>query len=267
VPLSDLAVAIAAARTGATVVRDGFGQPQAIEHKGAIDIVTETDKRAEAAVMALLDRERPDDGVLSEEGASRTGTRRWVIDPLDGTTNFAHGVPHCCVSVALCDGDAPLVGAIADPLRDELFTAEHGGGARWGPLWEPDAVIQPLRVSQTTVIIQALVSAGFPYDRESAAYARNLRAWERLSRRAQALRRTGSSALAQAWVAAGRLDGYFVAGAKPWDMAAGMLLVREAGGRVSDFAGREATLASGAWIVSNGALHEALLTAVLAATR
>ena len=261
-PLSDLAVATAAARAGGAVVRDGFSQPQAIEYKGTIDLVTGTDRRAEAAVVALLARERPDDGVLSEEGAEREGARRWVIDPLDGTTNFAHGVPHCCVSVALCDGDMPLAGAIADPLRDELFTAERCGGARWGPLWEPGAATRPLRVSQTDDLIRALVSAGFPYERESAAYARNLRAWERLSRRAQALRRTGSSALDQAWVAAGRLDGYFVAGAKPWDMAAGMLLVREAGGRVTDFAGREATLTSGAWIVSNGPLHEALLTAM-----
>lgn len=248
--VDDLAVALAAARAGAAAVRSFFGRGLQADFKGAVDPVTAADRAAESAVLAVLARHRPADAVLSEEAGEAAGTapgRRWVVDPLDGTVNFLHGVPHCAVSVALEDEAGPAAGAIIDVLRGEEFTAARGAGAC--------ADGRPLAVSAQTDMRRALLSTGFPYDRHdhAAAYTGAVAAALTAS---QGIRRSGAACLDLAWVAAGRYDGHWEFGLKPWDVAAGILLVVEAGGRATDSYGgppRPEDL-----VASNGHLHGAL---------
>ena len=206
---------------------DRFGGPAVgVRSKSTrTDLVSEADERAERAVVAYLREQRPDDGLVAEEGARQEGTSgiRWYVDPLDGTINYLYGVPHWCVSVACADADGAIAGAVYDPLRDELFTATRGAGARLG-----DA-----RLATTTVADPglALVATGFSYDpAERAAQAAVV---GRIAGGVRDIRRAGSAALDLAWVAAGRLDAYFEVSRSPWDSAAGELLVREAGGAVT----------------------------------
>ncbi|MCH2440705.1 MAG: inositol monophosphatase [Candidatus Poseidoniia archaeon] len=256
--LSDLEVAAAAARAGAEVIRAGFGHPQQVELKGPVDLVTETDRAAEAAVIEVLERERPQDGIRAEEGTERPGSRTWVVDPIDGTTNFVHAVPHCCSTLALLDEGKITTGATANPFTDELFLAAQGEGA-----WlESGGQRHRLLVSGNTEFVNGLFATGFPYDREGPDYQRITSAWDKLSYISRATRRTGSAALDIAYVAAGRYDGYVVSGAKVWDIAAGIILVAEAGGRVSDLAGDRWDPGSNTCVVSNGVLHDALLELV-----
>ena len=189
------------------------------------DLVSDADERAERAVVAYLRERRPDDGLVAEEG-SRTESRsglRWYVDPLDGTINYLYGIPHWCVSVACADEGGAIAGAVFDPLRDELFTATRGGGARLG-----DA---PLATTAVTDPGLALVATGFSY--ESAERAAQVAFVGRVAGGIRDIRRAGSAALDLAWVAAGRLDAYFEVMRSPWDTAAGELLVREAGGAVT----------------------------------
>ena len=260
-PLTDLEVAAAAAKAGAEVIRAGFGRPQRIEMKGPVDLVTETDHAAEVAVVALLERERPQDGNRAEEGTQRdgrAGDRTWVVDPIDGTTNFAHAVPHCCSTLALLEGNKIIAGAIANPFTDELFTAARGEGA-----WlESGGERRRLSVTANAEFVNGLFAIGFPYDREGTDYRRITLVWEKLCRVSRATRRTGSAALDIAYVGAGRYDGYVMSGAKVWDIAAGIILVSEAGGRVSDLGGEPWTPDSVGCVASNGVLHDALLALV-----
>ncbi|MEZ5288854.1 MAG: inositol monophosphatase family protein [Vicinamibacterales bacterium] len=229
-----LATAVEAVVRAGEIQLGKFRSGVRIDKKGAIDLVTEVDLEVERAFRAMIAERYPDHDVLAEEmGGSSTGARfRWVFDPLDGTTNYAHGLPIFCASLALeIDGQA-AVAAVFDPNRNELFTAERGVGA-----WLNG---QPLRVSTTASIIEALLVTGFPY---GAADAREyMRVFGAFIARARAVRRLGSAAIDLCYVAAGRMDGFWEESLQPWDTRAGALIVEEAGGRVTGMDGRRGTL-------------------------
>lgn len=249
---SDVKVALLAARAGAEAVRRGLHGNPGTALKGAVDPVTQIDLDAERCIRTAIDASLPDDRILGEEGggADWQATRVWIVDPLDGTVNFIHGAPHACVSVALWDGGQPLVGVVIDVDRGDEYIAEAGGGASVNG--------EAMAVSDTTAIADALVGTGFPYDRQERAdsYARVV---GEVLKSAMAVRAMGSAALDLAWVARGRFDAYWeyggTHGLKPWDVAAGILLVTEAGGRVSYDTDSRGQLSAGAFVASNGAVH------------
>jgi myo-inositol-1(or 4)-monophosphatase len=244
--------ALRAARAAGRVHRARFKK---ISFKGKtsfLDLVTEADGEAEAAVIGILRRAFPGHAILSEEGGGidQPSQHRWIIDPLDGTTNFAHGYPHCCVSIGYERRGRVEMGVIYDALRRELFVARKGRGATLNG--------KPIRVSQAARLDIALLCTGFPYDR--AEWRRfYLTFWEELMARVHGVRRTGSAALDLAWVACGRIDGFWEFGLKPWDVAAGSLLVREAGGRVTNMDGTSLSLSGGRIVATNGRLQRRLL--------
>jgi myo-inositol-1(or 4)-monophosphatase len=206
------------------------GPPEGLDRKSSeTDLVSEADREAERGIQELLAAERPDDGLLAEEGArAQSGSgRRWVVDPLDGTINFLYGFPAWCVSVALEDGDGALVGVVHDPLRGETFRAARGRGCQVNG--------RPARVRERERLETALLATGFSY--EPARRAEQAELVTRVLPRVRDIRRAGAAALDLAWVAAGRLDGYYERGLKPWDWAAGRLLVEEAGGGVAEMQG------------------------------
>lgn len=218
--------------------------------KGPIDLVTEVDLAAEAAVREVLAREQPGVPVLAEEGGgARQAATRWIVDPLDGTTNFVHGFPAFAVSLALQVDGALVAACTYDPLRDELYAAAPGTGA-----WMDD---RRLRVSSTPTLADSLLLTGFPYDRRERAeyYLRFVRAAIEAT---QGIRRAGAASLDFAHVAAGRADGFWEFGLRPWDVAAGSLLVEEAGGRVTDMEGGPLDLDRPRLLATNGLIHEAL---------
>jgi myo-inositol-1(or 4)-monophosphatase len=246
-----LRVATTAARQAGALVREGYGQAVHITHKGAIDLVTETDKRSEALILAAVREAFPGQAINAEESGRAAGDDyEWLVDPLDGTTNFAHKFPVFSVSIALTFRRQLLMGVVYDPLRDELFAAEAGQGARLNDT--------PIRVSATGALDQTLLATGFPYDVRTNPN-NNLAEFERFARLAQGVRRTGSAALDCSWVAAGRLDGFWELRLNPWDIGAGALIVREAGGRVTTYSGDEDFLGKDSMVASNGALHAEML--------
>ena len=245
-----LTCARAAAEAGAQVLADRFGGTRRIERKGAIDLVTDADEAAEKAVLATIRDRFPDHAILAEEGGAEGQSRfRWIVDPLDGTTNYAHGLPHFCTSVA-CEVDGRVeVGAMVDPIRGERFSAARGRGAFLGE--------ERLSVTDTDVLQDAVLATGFPYwvqqrpDQPLALFGAFIRS-------ARGVRRYGSAARALAWVAAGRDDGFFEYGLKAWDIAAGALLVEEAGGLATDLNGSPLDLHKGDILASGRALHGAM---------
>ena len=250
-------VAIDAARDAGRILRDRYGNVQQIKYKGEVDIVTDVDEASERLIVDRIHQYFPDHQILGEEsGSSRspdTGSNhRWIIDPLDGTTNFAHGYPFFCVSIGLEVAGEMQLGAVYAPVFDELFVAERGVGAFLNG--------RRISVSKTDSLIRSLMATGFNYDRELAR--ENLQHWERLTVRTQALRRDGSSALNLCFVAAGRFDAYWEIGLKPWDLAAGSLMVREAGGQVTNFAGEPHQMSHRNLLSSNGVLHADMLDAL-----
>lgn len=259
----ELWVGLKAARAGAAVVREGFGTSVITEFKGEADPVTAIDRSSEQHVLAVIRHHFPNDHVLAEESAARAkgswehGSwergRVWLVDPLDGTVNFIHAIPHVAVSVALWVDGQPAAGVIIDVMRGEELTASIGGGAFSGG--------NPIRVSPQPILSHSLVATGFAYDRNhhGLAYAENM---GQVLTRAQGIRRFGSAALDFAWVACGRYEGYWEFGLKPWDMAAGVLLVAEAGGRVSSHIGAPHLLGDAGVVASNGAIHDELIGAV-----
>jgi len=256
-----LALALRLAREAGAIQRERWGTELTIETKSAdVDLVTEVDRACEDLVVAGIERERPDDAILAEEGGLRDrpgASHRWVVDPLDGTTNFAHGYPCFCVSIAVEREGEGLVGVVHNPILGETFHAVRGGGA-----FLDDA---PIRTSRETRLDRSLVATGFAYDRRKSRRD-NLAEVAAFLEHARALRRDGSAALDLCAVACGRLDGYWEYKLAPWDVAAGDLIVREAGGRTSDCAGDRAPASGREMVASNGAVHDAML-ATLAAAR
>ena len=245
------------ARDAGAILREGHGRAHAPERKGRIDLVTEYDRRSERLVLDGLRRRFPGHAVLAEESGAHAGGPggvRWIVDPLDGTTNFAHNYPFFCVSIAAEVDGRLAAGVVYDPIRDELFAAAAGHGAtRDGG---------PIRVSDVARVEDALLVTGFPYDvREHPE--RSLPHFAAFLTRAQAVRRDGSAALNLSYLACGRFDGFWEVGLSPWDVAAGTLLVREAGGRVTDYDGGAARLDGREILASNGRVHEEM-RAVLA---
>ncbi|MCB1602038.1 MAG: inositol monophosphatase [Xanthomonadales bacterium] len=232
-------IAIAAARRAGTVIQRSIHRADAIAvtEKSQYDFVTEADKLAEIEIIKEIRKSYPDHAIWGEE-SGRLGNSRyvWVIDPIDGTSNFMRGFPHCSVSIALMEDGVIQHGVIYDPVRDEIFHASKGSGAYLND--------RRIRVSPRQGMPGALIATGFPF-RQRARFATQMRMVKALLEDAEDLRRTGSAALDLAYVACGRLDGYFEYGLMPWDMAAGALLVREAGGVVLDFEGEENWFDSG----------------------
>ena len=250
-----LKLALELARKAGEELRQGFGHVKQIRRKGAVDLVTEYDLRSERLILEAIRRAFPQDAILSEEaGQVSLGDVCWMVDPLDGTTNFAHALPMFCVSIACTQHGAPALGVIYDPLREELFQALAGGGASLNG--------EPLRVSETGSLQEALLVTGFPYDIRTNPQ-NNLDHYSRLALLSLGVRRLGSAALDLAYVAAGRFDGYWELRLNPWDWAAGVLLVQEAGGRATDFRGSEEVLVGADTLVAtNGRVHDELRAAL-----
>jgi myo-inositol-1(or 4)-monophosphatase len=252
------ALAEEAARAGGAVLRESYGRVHTIRHKGMVDLVTEADVRAEQTIVGLIRERFPSHTILAEEGSvgGDDARHRWIIDPLDGTTNFAHGLRVFSVSVGYERDGKLAAGAIYDPNLDELFLATAGGGATLNGT--------PIAVSGIETLIEALLATGFPYDRARLPIA--LRQFGALSAQSQAVRRLGSAALDCAWVAAGRCDGYWENVVSAWDVAAGALIAMEAGAIVTDVRGAPFYPAAGHILVATPGLHGQLLAALEAAS-
>ena len=243
-----------AALTAGSIIRELYEKPHEIEMKGDIDLVTEADIAAETAIVASLNEDAPEIKILAEESYNdQKDTDRgkvWVIDPLDGTTNFAHGIPIFAVSIALLENEQPRLGVIYCPMQDELFCAGLNSGA-----WMNN---EPISVTDTDFLLQSLVATGFPYDIYSHLPGLVNRIKIVLPK-VRDIRRLGAAAVDLAYTACGRLDGFWEVGLKPWDTAAGCLLVQEAGGKVSDFMGQPFSPFKQEILASNGRLHPLLL--------
>jgi myo-inositol-1(or 4)-monophosphatase len=251
-------VMVKAARQAGTVLLRHMSKLDSLSvfEKGRQDYASEVDSLAETEIIRELRRAFPDVAILAEEsGAMGKGKQTFVIDPLDGTSNYLRGFPHFCISIALVEHGEPTDGVIFDPLRNELFTASRGAGATLND--------KKLRVGDRKDLTGSLLVTGFP-PRERARLPAQLHAIQSLLLEAEDVRRTGSAALDLAYVAAGRADAYFEAGVKAWDIAAGILLVREAGGRVCDYRGRGEQLLNGGQIVAgNIKIVDALQKAIV----
>lgn len=248
----ELDAAIQAARTAGKILRDGFGRVHEVRFKGPIDIVTKIDHDSEDCLVTLLREISPEYGFLSEERGiiEAQGDAQWIIDPLDGTVNYSRGYPRFCVSIALERSGRIVLGVIYDPLRDELFATSLGGGATMNG--------HPLVVSSTSSLKHAVVSTGFPYDAWTSDQD-NLAEVSYFLKHAMGIRSTGSAALDLAAIACGRRDAHWERGLSAYDIAAGTLLVREAGGVVSDYAGNTDVVHCGEIIAANTAIHSEML--------
>jgi myo-inositol-1(or 4)-monophosphatase len=258
-------LAVKLALEAGSLLADAVGGRRDVEFKSAVDLVTEFDRRAEALVIEGIRAAFPDHTIVAEEdsaGRTRPSPPQgpcWYIDPLDGTTNFVHGLPHFAVSIAFFDGGQPVSAAVCDPCKQELFRAEKDGGAFLGD--------RRLAVSPVHDLDKALLVTGFPYDRREHA-ALYVEYFREFMCAAQDLRRFGSASLDLCYVAAGRFDGFFEWKLAPWDTAAGWLVVEEAGGRVSDFGGGPYDPWLPRILATNGAIHgEALSVLARLATR
>jgi len=222
-----------------------------IEYKGEVDVVTAADRESEKLIVERLTKLWPEHDLMGEEGARRTSGSdyRWYIDPLDGTTNFAHGYPVFCVSIALERKGELIAGTVYDPTRREMFAAEKGAGSFLND--------RPMRVSKTATLAESLIATGFPSQKRHKNP--NIHFYHHITLQTHGIRRAGSAAMDLAYTAAGRYDGYWEFNLNPWDTAAGVLIVYEAGGVVSDLDGRPFDIASKEVVASNGTLHPALL--------
>jgi len=263
-----LETAITAAKRAGQILLENFRRIETldIELKGRNNFVTNVDREAENAILEFLRARHPDHAIFAEESGPQTASSdyRWIIDPLDGTTNYIHGYPVFAVSLALEHRGQILLGVTYDPLREELFHAERGRGAYLsGP---PDLEGRPIRVSDVETLSESFLATGFPYTVFQGLDA-YLDAFRRLLLRSTGIRRAGSAALDLAYVACGRFDGFWEAGLNPWDIAAGSLLIEEAGGRITDFAGGSGHIWSGRVVASNNRIHGELLSILSASFR
>lgn len=250
---SPRSVAVETALAAGRLLRERLGQVQEIRFKGTVNLVTEVDEASERLIVERIRAAFPEHAILSEEGGVSSSAQDarylWVVDPLDGTTNYAHGYPLFAVSIALVVDGTPELGVVYQPVLDELFLAERGAGAYLNG--------RRIQVSDQETMIMALLATGFPYDLERRKRA--LAHFGRFTTITRAIRRDGSAALDLCYVAAGRFDGFWEPELAPWDTAAGALIVREAGGVVTDYAGRPLTLDSTSCVASNGRLHQQIL--------
>lgn len=261
-----LQFAVDTAHEAAALLRDRYEREVAVTAKGsAIDLVTDVDHASEALILGRLRDRYPHHRIFAEESARDLGVFTgdspvWVVDPLDGTVNYAHGIPIFAVSLALLVNGRPVLGVTIDPMRGETFTAERGQGA-----WANGRRLQVTRVDD---LGRALLATGFPYTRATNP-DNNLDAFTYLMPRAQGVRRAGAACLDLAWLAAGRFDGYWEMDPQPYDWGAGWLFIEEAGGRVTDFGGRPWRIPAGRprILASNGALHDTLVAALREARR
>jgi myo-inositol-1(or 4)-monophosphatase len=245
-------VALRAAKEAGAILRQGLERQRTIEFKGVKNLVTDMDRRSEEAIADLVRHSLPHHNVVCEEGTRLQGDSgyRWLVDPLDGTTNYAHGYPCFSVSIGVeKDGDL-IFGLVYDPNLEEMFTAERGGGAFLNG--------RRLQVSAIASLPHALLATGFPNDVAGTTH-NNLDHFVKFMKRAQGVRRPGSAALDLCYVAAGRFDGFWELKLYPWDMAAGVLMVTEAGGRVTDLRGGPHRLSNPQIVASNGLLHDEML--------
>jgi myo-inositol-1(or 4)-monophosphatase len=246
----ELDTALLAARKAGEVLRAAFGIEHDITYKGEVDLVTEVDAEAEQVIRNELLGTFPTHGMLAEEGGELAGEAdaRWIVDPLDGTTNYAHGLSIFCVSIALERAGEVVLGVVHDPMGEETFIAERGRGATLNG--------DPINVSDTGELIRALIATGLPYDRAEMPEALEL--FGRFATTTRGMRRLGSTALDLCYVAAGRLEGYYERGIWPWDLAAGSVILEEAGGRLTNYRGDKLDLAGREIVASNGRLHSAM---------
>ncbi len=245
-----------AALAAGKIMKDGFGVTHQIEHKGLYDLVTEIDKACEEAIVEIVSKALPSASILAEESNPNEdsgGQLVWVVDPLDGTTNYAHGYPVYCCSIALRKDGETLVAVVYDPTRDEMFEATAGGGAKCNS--------SPIHVSTTRELTQCILATGFPYDRCESSLT-NLDKFAALTMRTQGVRRSGSAALDLCHVAYARLYGFWEYKLNPWDVSAGVLLVREAGGMVSATDGSSFDDTGSDTCATNGILHDLLVEAL-----
>lgn len=237
---------------GGRILKRAFYRPKKIRYKGPLNLVTETDRQAERAILEIIKKRFPRHSILAEESppSSGGGAGKWIIDPLDGTTNFSHGVPLFSVSIAYQENEVTQLGGVWNPILEEWFWAERGKGASLNG--------RRIRVSKTKTLEESLLVTGFPYDRNKRA-AYYLEIIKVFLMRTHGIRRLGSAALDTCYVASGRFDGYWEFGLHPWDVAAGALIAKEAGGSLTDFGGRPIDIYVPQTLVTNGLIHKKML--------
>ncbi|HIE65733.1 MAG: inositol monophosphatase family protein [Nitrospira sp.] len=245
-------IAVQAAKRGGKILKAGLQQEITVSYKEALEIVTNIDTRSEKAIVTLISRYFPDHQIMAEEGSGRESRSpyKWIIDPLDGTTNFSHRFPFFCVSIALEVKGRVCLGVIYDPVRRELFSAEKGKGAFLNGL--------PIQISSVKGLKQSLLVTGFSYDIQTDP-ENTFNHFINFTLNAQAVRRTGSAALDLCYVAAGRFDGFWETKLRPWDIAAGSLILREAGGRITDFTGGAYSIYEDEILATNRKIHKEMI--------
>ncbi|MFA6321750.1 MAG: inositol monophosphatase family protein [Candidatus Omnitrophota bacterium] len=244
-------VAIDAALKSGNFIKNSVGRIVSVSYKGRDNIVTDVDEKSEDIVIRMIRSHFPDHSILSEECGviDRMSSYKWIIDPLDGTTNFAHAFPFFCVSIALEENGRVILGVVYDPMRDELFYAEAGKGAYLNS--------KPISVSKVKTLTDSFLATGFSYGAKRKD--KNLKNFKRLLTRSMAVRRAGSAALDLSYVACGRFDGFWEMDLKPWDSAAGCLLVKEAKGNITKFNGSKYTIYDNNVLATNGKIHSCMV--------
>lgn len=245
-------IAITVAIDAGRLLKKNINKKHSIEFKGVVDVVTEMDKKAEVLIINAIKHAFPTHGILTEESLEQKSSSkyRWIIDPLDGTTNYLHGFPVFCVSIALEKAGEIILGVVYNPMLKELFVAEKGQGAYLNN--------KEIKVSNICKLTNALLATGFPYDLRTSS-KNNIDNFANFAVKVQAIRRAGSAALDMCYVACGRFDGFWELKLKPWDIAAASLIVKEAGGLTTDFNGRKFSLYSGETLASNRLLHKEMI--------
>ena len=234
------------------ILRGSFQKEKDIEFKDTVSLVTEVDKNSEKKIIEIIKDNYPDHGILAEESIPEEGDSefKWIIDPLDGTTNYVHFFPQACISIALEKEGIVIMGGVYDPFHEELFFAEMNKGAYLNE--------KRINVSKTESLAHALLLTGFPYDRQKMA-SFYLKFYKKFLERVQDIRRLGSASLDLCYIACGRLDGFWEFKLNPWDVAAGKLIVEEAGGKLSDFRGEKYSIYGQETIATNGLIHDEML--------